>query len=407
MPFRFASCSLDPERHEFRRAEEVVRLEPQVFDLLLTLVQNQGDLVSRDRLIETVWRGVNVSDATISARINAARVAVGDTGKAQRIIRTVPRRGYQLAVPVETGDAPDGEAVPAPPKARQTVRFARSADGLRIAYACSGTGPPLLRVGHWLSHLEMDWNSSVWRPLLDVLGVRHTLYRYDQRGTGLSGRNVVGMRMEDFVADLKAVADAAGLDRFPIFAASQAAPVALRFAAENPDRVSRMILIGAYAEGRALRGHAEGEADEETVLALIRSGWGRRGSPFVKAFASLFMPDATPEQIDHFVQVQLESASPEVAIRLRQAVDRFSVTDILAQVSAPVLLFHARGDVIHPISQGRFVASELPDARFVMLDSDNHMPLPQHPSWPEMVAEINAFLDEDPAPPVTRRGVSG
>ncbi|MGC9370281.1 MAG: alpha/beta fold hydrolase [Paracoccaceae bacterium] len=405
MPFRFASCSLDPERHEFRRADELVRLEPQVFDLLFALVQSHGDLVSRERLIETVWRGVNVSDATISARINAARAAVGDTGKDQRIIRTVPRRGYQLAVPVEAdADADQGGAAHTP-EARQVVRFTHSADGLRIAYARSGSGPPLVRVGHWLTHLELDWHSPVWRPLLDVLGARHTLYRYDQRGTGLSGRKAGGMRLEDFVADLKAVADAAGLDRFPIFAASQASPVALRFAAEHPDRVSRIILLGAYAEGRAFRAPSPNEADEETVLALIRSGWGRRGSPFVRAFSSLFMPDATTEQIRHFVQVQLESASPETAVLLRQAVDRFSVTDILAQVRAPVLVIHARGDVIHPISQGRLLASELPDARFVMLDSDNHVPLPQHQSWPEMVEEINAFLDEDPAVQLTRPGV--
>ena len=133
MPFRFASCSLDPERHEFRRAEELVRLEPQVFDLLFALVQSHGDLVSRERLIETVWRGVNVSDATISARINAARAAVGDTGKDQRIIRTVPRRGYQLAVPVEADEGPAPDDGATAPEERQVVRFTHSADGLRVA----------------------------------------------------------------------------------------------------------------------------------------------------------------------------------------------------------------------------------------------------------------------------------
>lgn len=392
MEYHFAGCQIQTDRHEFRRAGQVVHLEPQVFDLLLVLAEQAGNLLSREAFIEKVWAGLNVSDATISARISAARAAVGDNGRDQRVIETVPRRGFRLVAPVEVVDQM-ASAVAAPSHdPAPHIHFTRSSDGLRIAYASSGQGPPLLRAAHWLSHLELDWHSPIWRPLIDALGERHRLYRYDQRGTGLSGRDISSGRLEDFVADLKAVADAATLDRFSIFAPSQASPVALRFAAENPERVDRIILLGGYAEGRVFRDKLPEDTDEETILSLIRAGWGRRGSTFVKAFSALFMPDATPDQVDHFVQVQLESASPENAVLLRQAIDRFVVTDILHKVRAPVLLLHARGDVIHPIAQSRLLASELPDARLVTLDSDNHVPLPQHPSWAPMMAEIEAFL---------------
>lgn len=392
MILHFADCTLDSNRHEFLRSGAAVHLEPQVFDLLQLLAERAGELVSHDDLIASVWRGLNVSDATISARISAARAAVGDTGRAQAVIQTVPRRGIRMIVPVDVVETPLPRPSAAMPAARQTVSFADSADGARIAYAQSGSGPPVLRAGHWLSHLDMDWSSPIWRPMIDAISANHTLYRYDQRGTGLSDRRAALRDLSDFVADFAAVADAAALDRFSIYAPSQSAPVALRYAAENPDRVERVAILGGYAEGRAHRGPAPDDVDEETMLALIRSGWGRRGSTFVKAFSSLFMPDATPGQVDNFVDIQLNSASPEVAVRLRRAVDRFNVWDLLGQVQAPVLVMHAAGDVIHPLSQGRLLAGAIPDARLFVLDSDNHVPLPQHPSWEMFIHELLGFL---------------
>jgi len=392
MNYQFANCSIDPVRHEFTCDGQVIHIEPQVFDVLLLLVRHVGDLVTRDHLIEEVWKGLIVSDSTISARISAARAAVGDNGKDQRIIKTISRRGFQMVVPVHTNTiGTSGDSAPSP-EAGQVIRFTHSADGLKIAYAISGNGPPLVRVGHWLSHLELDWQSSVWRPLLDALGANHRLYRYDQRGTGLSEREFKGENIDEFVNDLKAVADVNRLENFPIFAASQATPVAIKFAALYPERISKLILFGGYAEGRAFRTSSPTDVDENTALALVRSGWGRHGSAFVKAFSALFMPDGTQEQIDEFVRIQLESASPESAVKLRKLVDRFSVTKFLSKVRAPTLVIHANADVIHPIAQGRLLASEIPDARFVMLDSRNHVPLPQHPSWKVMMKEIDTFL---------------
>lgn len=401
MIYEFGGCRLDTGSYAFSRDGETLHLEPQVFDLLLVLAQHPREVVSREQLVTRVWHGLNVSDSAIGARIAAARAAVGDSGKNQRIIKTMRRRGFQLAVPVRTTGgapepAPEPHSAPAPQPAadRQTVRFARSADGARIAYAQSGQGPPLLRVGHWLSHLELDWESPVWQPLIATLGQHFRLVRYDQRGTGLSTRNLDGAALERFVDDLEAVADACGLERFPLIAASQAVPVAIAFSVRHPERVQGMVLYGGYAVGRAFRDTGPGDMGEETVLALIRAGWGQAGSAFVSAFTSLFMPDATREQMDSFVRMQLASISPDNAARLRMTVDRLMVEDLLPQVRVPTLVIHASGDAIHPVEQGRLLAAEIPGARFVTLDSRNHVPLPHLDSWDRMMREMQDFLNE-------------
>ena len=394
MTLTFANCSIDADRHEFKRDQQPVHVEPQVLDILQLLATSGGQLVTRDRLIDEVWNGLIVSEATISARINAARTAVGDNGKDQSIIKTIPRRGFQLVVPVKNTTEAATEPTSTIDQPHE-IRFTTAPDGVQIAYAQSGHGPPLMRAAHWISHLEMDWNSPIWRPLLQRLGARHRLIRYDQRGTALSGRDFPGKGIDEFVADLKAVADAMKLDSFPIFAPSQAAPVAIKFAALYPDRVSKLVLLGGFAVGRALRASSPGEAEEEVMLSLIRSGWGQHGSTLVQAFSSIFVPDATTEQIKSFVEIQLKSATPDVAVRLRQLIDRFDVSELLDQVQAPTLVIHAAGDSVHPIDQGRRLASGIPNARFVMLDDANHIQLPQRSSFEKMITEVESFLAHD------------
>lgn len=392
MTYEFANCSIDPERHTFLRDNKPVHVEPQVFELLLALVRKQGRLLTKDELIETVWRGLNVSDATISARINSARKAVGDSGKKQAVIKTVHGRGFQLVANVRSEKPQASQVASAEATGTQSIQFTPSTHNAKIAFAQSGHGPPLVRVGHWLSHLELDWQSSVWRPLLEALGKHHTLYRYDQRGTGLSSRNLDHADLDAFVDDLKAVADASNLDRFPIFAASQAVPIALKFAARYPERISGLVLYGGFAEGRALRTASADDIDEQTLLGLVRAGWGKADSPFVRAFSSLFLPDATTEQMDGFVKMQTETVAPESAARLRQIIDRFTVKDILPSITTPTLVVHALADAIQPIEQGRLLASEIPNASYVPLESRNHIPLPQEDSWAQMIRETESFL---------------
>jgi pimeloyl-ACP methyl ester carboxylesterase len=349
-------------------------------------------LVTKDDLVEIVWHGLSVSDATISARINAARKAVGDTGRAQAIIKTVHGRGFQLNVEVTKTEA--AAQTPDPVRSdTQNIQFTRSSHGARIAFSKSGDGPPLVRVAHWLSHLELDWHSPVWRPLIETLDSRSTLYRYDQRGTGLSSRKVEGADLDVFVDDLRAVANANNLDRFPIFAASQAVPVAIRFAQRYPERVTGLVLYGGYAKGRSVREAAQGDIDEKTILGLIRAGWGKADSPFVNAFSTLFMPDATPAQLASFVKMQTETVSPENAALLRKIIDRFDVSELLKSVRTPTLVIHAISDAVQPVEQGRILASEIPGARYVSLESRNHVPLPQEETWAQMMHEVGLFLD--------------
>lgn len=395
MRYSFANCVLDLERHLLERGGEAVRTEPQVFDLLHLLVQNAGLLVSRDRIIDEIWGGRIVSESTISARINAARKAVGDSGRNQAVIKTITRRGLQLVVPVrqEGGGTvltiPSGDS----PEDRQIIRFTQSRDGTQIAYATSGHGSPLMRAGHFLTHLELDWNSVIWRPYLDALGAKHQLVRFDQRGTGLSDATLNNPSLENYVADLKAVADAAELERFPMVASSQGVPIAVRFAAENPDRVSCLILYGGYTKGRQIRNGKHSTSKAEAMQTLVQEGWGKPQSAFMVAFTALFCPDATHEQLRSLVDMQLNSTSPDNALRIRTAIDRFTVADVLDKVQAPTLVIHARDDSVHPLSEGQRLASGIPGAEFVMLESANHLCLPTDPVWPVYVGAIEEFLE--------------
>ena len=388
MKLHFGTCMLDLDRRQVLRDGAEVHVEPQVFDLLAFMAQSGGHVVSKEALVQAVWNGLAVSDATIAARISAARAAVGDSGKKQGVLRTIPRRGLTFVAQLE--DAPaqiQPPSLPAP-----EVQYALSRDGTAIAWCATGDGPPLVRIGHWLSHLELDSTSQIWGPLIARLTQGRRLLRYDLRGTGLSDRDAPLSGIDDFADDLLAVADAAGFDNFDLFAASQAVPVAIRFAARYPGRVRRMVLVGGYVEGRMFRPTVPGSVDEETMLAMIRAGWGKAGSPFIKAFSTVFAPDATPAQRDELVEMQLSTASPETAVALRGVIDRFDVRADLEKVDVPALIFHAAGDAIHPISQGQKLAAHLKNAHFVRLEGGNHMLLPQEPAWDLVMDRTDAFL---------------
>jgi pimeloyl-ACP methyl ester carboxylesterase/DNA-binding winged helix-turn-helix (wHTH) protein len=396
MIYRFGSSELDPDRHRLSTDGAEIHTEPQVFALLAQLLARAPDLVSYDDLMAEVWKGRIVSDATVAARISAARAAVGDDGKAQGIIRTVPRCGVQMAVAVtqvgQGADAPLAapETIGAP--MQQTIRYTKSRDGTAIAWAEIGDGPPLLRGGHWLSHLEYDWQSPVWRPLLERLSRGRRLIRYDPRGTGLSDRNLGAATLPEFVDDMEAVADAAGLDRFPIYGISQSVPIALSFAARRPGRVSRLILLNGLVRGSTARGD---KATTDTMVAMIKSGWGVAGSPFMRAVATLFMPRATPEELESQVQMQAVSATPETAAEIRRIVGDIDVSDILHKVRAPALVMHSAGDAIQSPEQSKLIARSLADVEFSLCDSPNHMVVPSDPIWGPCMDAFDRFLADD------------
>ncbi len=391
MRLTFHGCELDLKRHSFSRNGEERPLEPQVFDLLALLCQHADTLVTRDQIITEVWQGRIVSEAAISSRINSVRRAIGDDGRRQAMLRTVPRLGFQFIGPVEVDGAAARPAASETTTA-QAIRMTRSRDGTGIAFATTGQGPPLLRAGHFLTHLEQDWHSPIWRPILEDIGQHFSFVRYDQRATGLSDQTVVGLDLDCLVDDLAAVAEAAGLDRFPIFAASQGVPVAIAYAVRHPEKVSKLVLYGGYAQGRSRRGTAEERENAEAIKTVIRNGWGRRGAAFAAAFSTLYMPDATQDQIAHMRDLQLASATPENAVALRVAIDQFDVTGLLERVRAPTLVVHAREDSVHPVEQASVLATGIPGAELHVVEGRNHIPLWQTQSWQSVMQAMLRFL---------------
>ena len=390
MRYAFADCELDTESFRLSRGGAPVPVEPQVFDLLKLLAENAGRLVSRDQLTEVVWGGRIVSEATIAARINAARRAVGDSGKDQAVIRTIPRRGLELVVPVRLTEEVAPET-PAPDSQTQTIRYATSADGTRLAYAISGSGPPLLRASHHVTHLELDWNSRFWRPQFDALGARHRLIRYDIRGTGLSDSDSGEADIMRHVEDMVAVADAAGLEQFPILANLNSAAPAIVLAAETPDRISRLVIQQGYARGRAMRGAAE--TDDPFVTLLRGGGWGDSESGFMRAWISLAAPSLSYDDATAIIEHIARATSTENALISRQVIDRYDVSDRLEAVGAPTLVIHARNDVLHPLSEGRIIAAGIPGAEFLVVESANTLCLTPDPTWQQQIQAILAFLD--------------
>ncbi len=301
MRWRFGSFELIPATRELISGGVPRPVEPQVFDLLCYLIEHRSHVVSQDDLISAIWNGRIVSDAAIAARISAARSAVGDDGKSQRWIRTIPRKGFRFVGAVDADEEDDHHPATTGGASshfagsrssdHQRIGFCRSADDTRIAYALSGEGYTLVKAGHWLTHVERDWNSPIWRPLLDALDASFRVLRYDQRGNGLSDWELKELSLEVFVQDLEAVVDAAGLQRFALYGTSQGAPIAVAYASRHPDRVSHLVLHGGFERGRLIRASAEEREQAEAILTLMRHGWGKSGGAFIEAFATLFIPD--------------------------------------------------------------------------------------------------------------------
>ena len=399
MQFLFSEHTLDVERRELRRGDALVAVEPQVFDRLVYLVRNRDRVVSKDDLIEAVWGGRIVSESTLTSRINAVRRAVGDNGEDQRLIRTVPRKGIRFIASVTeraaraSGMQTDASQPP-PPDLRQQVHFCTAADGVRIAYAAVGEGSPLVKTGNWLNHLEYDWKSPVWSPLLRALAAGRRLIRYDARGNGLSDWDVKDLSLDAFVHDLESVVAATGVERFPLLGMSQGCAVSVAYAVRHPERVSRLVLYGGFARGRRMRGSQQEIDSSAAIVTLMRQGWGQENPAFRQLFTSLFIPGGTPEQVQWFNDLQRITTSPDNAVRLREAVDVIDVSDLLARVKAPTLVLHCRDDAVQPFEEGRRLAAGIPGARFVALEGRNHGILEGDPGWDRFLDEIGTFLKD-------------
>jgi serine/threonine protein kinase/pimeloyl-ACP methyl ester carboxylesterase/tetratricopeptide (TPR) repeat protein len=284
----------------------------------------------------------------------------------------------------------------------QQIQFCTTDDGVRIAYATVGKGPPLLKAANWLSHLEFDWRSPVWRHLLAEFARDHTFIRYDERGNGLSDWNVSDLSFDAWVEDLDSVVDAAGLDHFPLLGISQGGAVAIAYAVRHPEKVSHLILYGAYARGWAKRESAEEIEQRQAQLTLVRLGWGKDNPAFRQLWTTLYAPDASPEQAQSFNDLQRVSTSPENAVTLLNVMGNIDVVDLLAQVKVPTLVLHCRDEAGVPFEEGRLIASSIPGARFVPLKGRNHLLLEGDPSWGAFVKEVRQFLGTEETSAMTQ-----
>ncbi len=272
----------------------------------------------------------------------------------------------------------------------QKIRFCTAPDGVQIAYSLVGNGPPLVKAPNWLTHLEFEWSSPVWGHWWEELAKDHTLVRFDQRGSGLSERDVTEQSFDTWVSDLGTVVDHVGLEQFALLGISQGGAIAVAYAVRNPGRVSRMVLYGAYGRGQAKRGGRHEEI--EALQTLTRAGWGRDDPTYRQMFTSRFMPDATLEQMRWFNDLQRVSTSGQNAANVMAASAQIDVLPILGDVDVPTLVLHARDDAQVPFEQGRQLAALIPGSRFVPLEGSNHLILETDPGWVTAIGEVRAFL---------------
>jgi pimeloyl-ACP methyl ester carboxylesterase/DNA-binding winged helix-turn-helix (wHTH) protein len=405
--YHFGEYELDVGRHQLRRAGEPVHVEPRALDLLCHLVEHRDRVVPKNELLDEVWGDRFVSEAALTTALRTARLAVGDTGSRQELIRTVHRRGCQFvasATVISAGRSAGSDRGPGVESAtadrpsgadRQTIRFCRADDGARIAYATVGSGPPLLKAANWMTHLDLEWMTPVWSHWLGGLARNRQLIRYDERGCGLSDWAVPGFTFDNWVDDLETVVEAVGLDRFPLIGVSQGAAVAVAYAVRRPERVSRLILAGAYARGRQIRARNETEGGEAALdLDLARVGWTHQDPRFLRVFASQFLPDGTPQDWDEFTAFQRQTTSPANGVRFLEEFARIDVSGVAHRVACPTLIIHSRDDERVPVSQASELASLIPDSRLVLLKSRNHLLTAFEPAWDEFLSHIDAFLAE-------------
>jgi len=292
------------------------------------------------------------------------------------------------------------------PALTQVIRFCSTGDRVQLAYATMGQGPVLVRAAHFLTHIEFDLHSPVWQPWLETLSRDRTLLRYDGRGCGLSDRPTTPLSLDSWVTDLEAVVDAAGLERFPLLGCSQGGAVSVAYAVRHPERVSALVLLGGYARGLMRRQPTPAQLREaQLLLEMIEVGWGSENPAFRQAFTLLYLPGASAEQAQWFNELERLSATPAHAARTLAAFGQIDVSDLATQVRCPTLVLHARADARVPFEEGRRLAGLIPGARFVPLDSANHVLLGHEEAFAHCFGEIHAFLAEHAPVPGPGNGV--
>jgi pimeloyl-ACP methyl ester carboxylesterase/DNA-binding winged helix-turn-helix (wHTH) protein len=389
--YSFGPFRLEARERRLVRDGSVVPLPGKAFDTLLLLVEGAGSLQRQQELIERLWPDTFVEPNNLQYNISLIRRALdGATGVE---LQTVRGQGYRLLADVRQSGGP----TPGPdsPAATQRTYFCKAEDGTRLAYGRLGDGPPLVRAANWLSHLELDWRFKVWRHWLDLFSRRHTLVRYDARGNGLSDWAPPELSFDRFVSDLGTVFDAAAVQRAPLVGLSQGASVAVAYAARHPERVSALVLIGGCARGWRAKNKPRLTRAFEAMMVLMRQGWGGRNAAFRQIFTTTFFPEASQELAEEFNELQRLTTTPDNAADLLSALGDIDIREELGRVRVPTLVLHSSDDAVVPMKDGLELASGIAGARFVPLESRNHVVLPTEPAWARFSQEIETFLAQE------------
>ena len=386
-------CAIDIQRAMIERNAEIpedrrieLRIGINVGDIIIEGEDIYGDGVNIAARLESIAEagGICISRQAFDQIEGKLQLAFREMGPQK--LKNITRLIEVFAVEFDkTGGSP-GQSNP-----NQEIKYCRTPDGVRLAYAMSGSGPPLVKAANWLNHLEYDWESPVWRHLFRGLSRDHTLIRYDARGNGMSDWDVDELSLDAWVSDLETVVDTAGVERFPLVGISQGCAVAVSYAVRHPERVSHLVLYGGFALGGKRRAPQEKEK-RNAMTTLMRLGWGADNPSFRQMFTGLFIPGATQEQAASFNELQRRTTSPEIAARYFEVVGDFDITDLLAKVTTKTLVMHVRGDLVCPIEAGRVLAAGIPGARFVALQGQNHLFQEKEQASQRFFEEIKLFL---------------
>jgi pimeloyl-ACP methyl ester carboxylesterase len=361
--------------------------------ILRTLIDRLDEDASRALHHAHALRAMHPEDASLSALLqNIAERARKQEMNLQPL--SAPRSGS--AGGAERLETTSGSSISASPD----IRYCTAHDGVRIAYSVAGEGPPIVRAAAWMSHLQFDKESPVWRQWTDGLSAQNQFVRYDDRGHGLSDRETEDLSLDILVADLEHVVDSAKLERFALLGISHGCAVSIAYAARHPDRVSHLVLCGGYSRGWQMRGETDDIALHSAMKALIGRGWGSDNPAFRHLFAALLVPGATQRQLDTLIDHQRRAASQASAARFYETFGNIDVSALLDQVEAPTLVFHARDDQAVPHECGQIIADAIPGARLVTLETGNHMLLDGEPAFVRAIDELRAFVGKEaPATP--------
>jgi pimeloyl-ACP methyl ester carboxylesterase/DNA-binding winged helix-turn-helix (wHTH) protein len=394
--YEFGPFRLEVREHRLLRDSRAVLLTGKAFHTLCILVERHGELVSKRDLMSAVWPGTAVEENNLDRNISALRKVLGEQANGESFIETVRSLGYRFVAEVRGNHSklsPTAEEHQSEPPARQEIHFCVTDDNVRLAYAKVGSGHPMVKVANCFNHLDFEWASPIWHHWVRDLAKDQSIVRYDGRGNGLSEWNVEDVSFEAWVHDLETLVDAAGLDKFALMGHSQGGAIAIAYAVRHPERVSHLVLCGAYSRGAYHRDRPDAVEIRRALETLVQMNWGKTNPSFFQVVTDLYIPEkASPADQCWFKDLQLISVSTENLVKFMRACDDINVRPLLPSVSVPTIVFHSDRDRVAPPEEGRILAAEIPGARFVPLASANHLLLADEPAWKVFREELAGFL---------------